>query len=63
MNEERQWQQQEQKEEDNPHGDPPTRGTTSGLSLLAAWRSAQAGQQRLLTHFPIDPGFENRGGP
>jgi len=39
---ERQWQQQEQKEEDNPHGDPPTSGTTSGLSLLLAWRRAQA---------------------
>ena len=33
MDGERQW-QQEQKEEDNPHGDPPKSGTTSGLSLI-----------------------------
>ena len=43
---ERQWQQQEQKEEDNPHGEPPKSGTTSGLSLLPAWRSAQVARGR-----------------
>ena len=42
---ERRWQQQEQKEEDNPHGDPPKRGTTSGHSLLPDWRSGQAGRK------------------
>jgi hypothetical protein len=30
---ERQWQQQEQKEEDNPHRDPPGKGTTIAFSL------------------------------
>jgi transposase len=36
-------QKQEQKKEDNPHGQPPTSGTTSGLSLLPGWKTAQAG--------------------
>jgi len=38
---ERQWQQQEQKEEDDSHGEPPTSRITSGLSLLPARRSGQ----------------------
>jgi len=31
---EREWQQQEQQEEENPHGEPPTSGIASELSLL-----------------------------
>lgn len=29
---------------DHPHGEPPKNGTSSDLSLLLVWRSAQAGQ-------------------
>ena len=32
---------EEQEEKDNPPGEPPTSGSTSGLSLLPARRSAQ----------------------
>jgi hypothetical protein len=39
---ERQWQQQEQKEEDNPHGEPRIEHVASKFSLLPARRSAQA---------------------
>jgi hypothetical protein len=41
-----QWQQQEQKEEDNPHGDPPGKGTTIAFSLLAAWKSVKRTEMR-----------------
>jgi hypothetical protein len=53
MDGERQWQQQDQKEEENPHGNPPTSGTTSGLSLLPAWRLVQAGHKWFLTPFSV----------
>ena len=33
---ERQWQQHEQKEDENTHGEPPSSGRTSGFSLLPA---------------------------
>jgi len=39
---------QDQKKDENPHGEPPKSQTTSGLSLFSVWRTAQAGQRRLL---------------
>ena len=38
--------QRQEKEKDNLHGEPPECGTTSGFSLLPAWRSAQVTVRR-----------------
>lgn len=32
--------QRQEKEKDNPHGEPPVSATASGFSLLPAWKSA-----------------------
>ena len=38
---------------DHPHGEPPEGRTASALSLLLAWRTAHAGQKRLLRQLQI----------
>ena len=41
---ERQWQQQEKNEEDNPHSEPPTRGTTGGIIILHRQKISASGK-------------------
>jgi hypothetical protein len=38
-----QWQQQEQKEEDNPHGEPRNEHVASEFSVLPAWEQRKRG--------------------
>ena len=44
---------EEEDEKDKPRGEPPTSGTTGWISLLLAWRVAQAGWKRFLTPFQL----------